>query len=72
MRSLILVCLGASICFAQATSSNPAVVAAGFSNPFPITVAPGQLLTLFVQPGAGYNPSAPLPTISATLLGWND
>ncbi len=67
MRSLILVCLGASICFAQVTSSNSAVVAAGFSNPFPITVAPGQLLTLFVQPGAGDNPSAPPPIITATL-----
>jgi uncharacterized protein (TIGR03437 family) len=44
-------------------------VGAGFTNPFPIAVAPGLLLTLFVQPGAGYNPSTPLPTVSATF--WN-
>jgi uncharacterized protein (TIGR03437 family) len=61
MRSLILICLGASICFAQAASTSPGVVAAGFSDPFPITVAPGQLLTLFVQP------STPAPAITATL-----
>ncbi|MGB6945762.1 MAG: hypothetical protein WBE37_25415 [Bryobacteraceae bacterium] len=69
MRSLILICLGASLCLAQATSSGPVLMGAGFSNPFPIQAAPGQLLTLFVQPGSGYNPSAPLPTISATF--WN-
>jgi uncharacterized protein (TIGR03437 family) len=67
MRSLVLVCLAASICLAQAGSSGPAVVGAGFSNPFPLPVAPGQLLTLFVQPGAGYNSSSPLPTVSAVF-----
>jgi uncharacterized protein (TIGR03437 family) len=65
MRSLILVCLGAFSCSAQ---SGPALVGAGFSNPFPLVVAPGQLLTLFVEPGAGYNSSA-LPTVSAVF--WN-
>jgi uncharacterized protein (TIGR03437 family) len=69
MRSLILLCLGASICPAQTTSLPPMLFGAGFSNPFPLSVAPGQLLTLFVQPGAGYDPSAPLPTVSATF--WN-
>lgn len=69
MRSLILICLGATLCLAQATSSGPVLMSAGFSNPFPIQSAPGQLLTLFVQPGSGYNPSAPLPTVSATF--WN-
>jgi uncharacterized protein (TIGR03437 family) len=65
MRSLILVCLAASICLAQATSSGPAVVGAGYSNPFPLPVAPGQLLTLFVQPGAASGSLPPLPTVSA-------
>jgi uncharacterized protein (TIGR03437 family) len=69
MRSLILLCLGASICPAQTTSSPPMLVGGGFSNPFPLSVAPGQLLTVFVEPGAGYDPSAPLPTASATF--WN-
>ncbi len=69
MRSLILICLGATLCLAQATSSGSVLMGAGFSNPFPIQAAPGQLLTLFVQPGSGYNPSAPMPTVSATF--WN-
>lgn len=58
-----------SICWAQTASSDPVLVGAGFSNPYPIAAAPGQLLTLFVQPGAGYNPSGPLPTVSAAF--WN-
>jgi uncharacterized protein (TIGR03437 family) len=69
MRSLILICLGASICCAQTTSSNPVLVGAGFSNPFPITVAPGQLLTLFVQPPTAFNAVVPMPSISAVF--WN-
>jgi uncharacterized protein (TIGR03437 family) len=69
MRSLILVCLGVSICSAQATSSNPTVVGAGFSNPVPLPVAPGQLLTLFVQSGTLTDPTVPLPDVSATF--WN-
>jgi uncharacterized protein (TIGR03437 family) len=68
MRSLILVCFGVSVCLAQATSPGPAVVGAGYSNPFPLPVAPGQLLTLFVQPGLGYNSSSPLPSVSAAYL----
>jgi len=68
MRSLILVLLGASACCAQ-TPSGPVLMGAGFSNPFPLAVAPGQLLTLYVQPGSGYNPSAPLPAVSAAF--WN-
>jgi uncharacterized protein (TIGR03437 family) len=68
MRSLILLCFCGSIGFAQTTSSSPALLGAGFSNPFPITVAPGQLLTLYVQPGAGYNSSSS-PTVSAAF--WN-
>ncbi len=69
MRSLILFCLGVSICLAQATSSAPVLVGSGFSNPFPITVAPGQVLTLFVQPPAGYSTTEPVPGIGAVF--WN-
>lgn len=57
-----------SVCCAQTASSGPVLVGAGFSNPFPIAVAPGQLLTLFVQPPSGYNPSGPPPTVSATFV----
>jgi uncharacterized protein (TIGR03437 family) len=68
MRGLILVCLGISICPAQSPGPGPVLIAAGYSNPFPLPVAPGQLLTLYVQPGAGYDPSAPLPRVSAAFL----
>src|ERR1700689_2384197 len=64
MRTFVLcssVFAAVSICAAQ----GPAMMGAGFANPFPIAVAPGQSLTLFVQPGAGYDPSAPLPSVSA-------
>jgi uncharacterized protein (TIGR03437 family) len=50
MRSLTIgsfVFLSASLCVAQT-----GFVGAGFANPFPIPVAPGQLLTLFVQSSA--------------------
>jgi uncharacterized protein (TIGR03437 family) len=56
-----------SVCWAQTASLGPVLVGAGFSNPFPITVAPGQLLTLFVQPPVGYNSSVPPPTVSAVF-----
>lgn len=69
MRSLIVLSLGAAVCWAQTTSLGPTLVGAGFSNPFPLTVAPGQLLTLFVQPLAGFDPTAPLPAVSAVF--WN-
>src|ERR1700733_6753500 len=61
--------LGVSSCWAQSPTSGPALVGAGFANPFPIAVAPGQLLTLLVEPGAGYDPSGPLPAVSAVF--WN-
>jgi uncharacterized protein (TIGR03437 family) len=54
-----------SLCWAQA----PSIVGAGFSNPYPVAVAPGQLLTLFVAPGSGYDTSLPLPSIGAVF--WN-
>ena len=69
MRSLILAGLSASLCWAQATSSVPTLVGAGFSNPFPLLVAPGQLLTLFVMPPASYNATEPMPSIGAVF--WN-
>lgn len=69
MRSLILTVLGFSFCSAQSLPPTPILVGAGFSSPFPILVAPGQLLTLFVQPPAGYDATEPMPTISAVF--WN-
>jgi uncharacterized protein (TIGR03437 family) len=72
MRRLALcstVLLGASICWAQSPAAPVAFVGGGFANPFPLVVAWGQLLTLFVQPGAGYDPSAPPPNVSADF--WN-
>jgi len=59
MRSLSigsLVLFGVSLCMAQTPAPAPAFVGAGFANPFPIPVAPGQLLTLFVQSSAITNP----------------
>lgn len=67
LRSVSLLVVSCA-CFAQ-TPSPPTIGGAGFANPFPIAVAPGQLLTLFVQPGSGYTPEGPPPSISATL--WN-
>ena len=58
MRSLILCCalLGVVFnCWPQTPS--PALLGAGHLTPFPIPVAPGQLLTLFVQPGGAISPS---------------
>jgi len=45
----LLVFLSVSLCSAQTPAPAPVFVGAGFANPFPIAVAPGQLLTLFVQ-----------------------
>jgi uncharacterized protein (TIGR03437 family) len=68
MRSLTigsLVLLSVSLCSAQTLlpATAPALVGAGFANPFPIAVAPGQLLTLFVQSNTGSD------GVSATF--WN-
>ena len=50
MRNLLLgAVLVAAGCWAQNLS--PVLLGAGNLSPFPLTVAPGQLLTLFVQPG---------------------
>jgi uncharacterized protein (TIGR03437 family) len=69
MRNLLLALVGFSMCVAQSLPPTPILVGAGFSNPFPLTVAPGQLLTLFVQPPAAYNTTEPMPGIAAVF--WN-
>ncbi len=59
MRSLTigsLVLFGVSLCTAQTPAPAPAFAGAGFANPFPIPVAPGQLLTLFVESSTITNP----------------
>jgi uncharacterized protein (TIGR03437 family) len=61
--------LGFSLCGAQSLPTSPILVGADFSSPFPIVVAPGQLLTLFVQPPAAYDTTAPMPSIAAVF--WN-
>jgi uncharacterized protein (TIGR03437 family) len=66
MRNLVLcsaVLAGFSVCWAQAVS--PVLLGAGNLSPFPLPIAPGQLLTLFVQPGVS-SPPATL-NISAVL-----
>lgn len=57
MRGLSLcsaILAGGSFCCAQ--NANPVLLSAGNLNPFPLPVAPGQLLTLFVQPAAAISP----------------
>ena len=51
-----LVLFGVSLCVAQTPAPATAIVGAGFANPFPIPVAPGQVLTLFVQSSTITNP----------------
>src|SRR5579862_5067204 len=74
MRSFFLssaIVLGSLCCAAQTT--NPAIAATGFSLPIPLTVAPGGLLTLYVEAAANSNVSAvysngtdqPMPVIRA-------
>jgi uncharacterized protein (TIGR03437 family) len=68
MRTLLMF-LGFSLCGAQNLPTSPFLVGAGFSSPFPVVVAPGQLLTLFVQPPTAYNTAEPMPSIGAVF--WN-
>ncbi len=64
MRQLfLLLCLSGLTCLAQ--SSNPVLLSAGNSNPFPLSVAPGQVLTLFVETGTILAPVA-LSDLSAS------
>lgn len=52
-----LAILSFSACWAQ-TAPSPAIVGAGYKNPFPIIAAPGQLVTLYVQAPAESSISA--------------
>jgi uncharacterized protein (TIGR03437 family) len=72
MRSLILCSIafaGVSICWAQ--TANPVLLGAGNLSPFPFPVAPGQLLTLFVQPGGAISPVTAY-TISVVFSNGSD
>ncbi len=78
MRSHVLCALvltAASVCWAQ--TATPVVLGAGNINPFPIFVAPGQLLTLFVQTtatgtplfSATYSDGTQMPVMQVLTLG---
>jgi len=46
-------CFFLSVCLcAQTTSFGPSLAGAGFSNPYPLPVSPGQLLTLYLETSA--------------------
>jgi uncharacterized protein (TIGR03437 family) len=65
MRTIVvsfLVCVG-TVCRAQTTPSDPVIGSAGYSNSLPFPVAPGQLLTVFLQ-------SAPAAS-NASAVFWN-
>ncbi len=47
----------ASACFGQITGV-PGIAGAGYANPFPLHVAPGQLVTIYLQAPSGANVSA--------------
>jgi uncharacterized protein (TIGR03437 family) len=64
MRSLFLLLFLCVCASAQTTSSGSPLAGAGFSNPYPLPVAPGQLLTLYVEAGASGSPA-----VTATF--WN-
>jgi uncharacterized protein (TIGR03437 family) len=67
MRNLILssaVLAGVSICWAQ--TPGPVLLGAGNVSPFPLAVAPGELLTLFLQPATAISPV----TASAVSAGF--
>lgn len=66
LSSMLVVC--ASLSPAQTMSSAPVLLGAGPASPFPLPVAPGQLLTLYVQTSAASS-TMTLPAISATY--WN-
>jgi uncharacterized protein (TIGR03437 family) len=58
-------CLLSGVCSGQ-TASAPAIASVGYTNPFPLAVAPGQLLTLYVQAPAASNASAVFWTQNST------
>ncbi len=72
MRSLILcsaVLAGVSICRAQ--TPGPVLLGANNLSPFPLLAAPGQLLTLFVQPPGVISPLTSF-NVSAVLSNGSD
>jgi uncharacterized protein (TIGR03437 family) len=66
MRGLVLLCLSAIAIFAQSTTQSPVIGGAGYAFPVPLPVAPGQVITLFVQ-GANTTLTAP---VRATNTPW--
>ena len=66
MRGLILLCFSAIAICAQSTTQPPVIAEAGYSFPVPLPVAPGQLITLFVQ-GVNTQLSAP---VRASTTPW--
>src|SRR5579864_349174 len=72
MRGLFLLFASAIAIAAQSTAPQPVIGAAGYSSPVPLPVAPGQVITLFVQ-GVNTQLTAPVrattPTWPATLAG---
>ncbi len=64
MRSFVLGLFLAICLSAQTTSSGPSLAGAGVSNPYPLPVAAGQLLTLYLESAAAGNPA-----VTATF--WN-
>jgi hypothetical protein len=69
MRSVIFCCgilAGMAMCSAQ--TPTPVLLGAADINPFPLPIAPGQLLTLFVQPAAAVSPVT-TSSVSATYSG---
>jgi uncharacterized protein (TIGR03437 family) len=67
---LVLFCCGilASLSICSAQIAGPVFLGAANVNPFPLPVAPGQLLTLFVQPAAAVSPVT-TSSVSATYNG---
>lgn len=67
MRCLIVLCVSTIALFAQPpTTQQPVIATAGYSFPVPIAVAPGQLITLFVQ-GVNTQLGPPVRATSSTL-----
>jgi uncharacterized protein (TIGR03437 family) len=72
MRSPILCsALLATISICRAQTPSPVLLGAGNLSPFPLPVAPGQLLTLFVQPSGVISPLTSF-NISAVLSNGSD
>jgi uncharacterized protein (TIGR03437 family) len=66
MRGLVILCFPAIAIFAQSTMQSPVIGGAGYSFPVPLPVAPGQVITLFVQ---GINTQLTAP-VRATTSPW--